>query len=658
MSKAFFPKLAIDNIKNNTKTYLPFLLATIGMVAMFYDLCAIAFDPALKSIRGGTHLGLVLSLGIVIVSIFALVFIFYTNSFLVKRRIKEFGLYNILGLEKKHISIIMFFEAIISLFVSLVGGLVTGFLLSKFMKLLLAKIIGNIAGFRFEISMHGIFFTVVLFGFIFFLTYLYTVIKVYRSKPIDLLKGSSVGEKEPKVRWVYFIFGLLSLASGYYLALTIQSPLQAFTTFFIAVILVIFGTYALFIAVSIFILKLLKKNKNFYYRIENFTSISSLMYRMKQNAVGLSNICILSTMVLVVLSTTISLYVGVDSVLKSRYPFDVVVVSMVQDEQEMLKSKESLHFVLEEVGVETLEIDEVVKTSFYLRQDGNQLIDEYTGFENNVFGGVIPLDYYNALHQTTYELEDNELLIFDKDNLFNQSELIIMGKPFSIKQEIQSFGKKGDLEVILGSTVGVVVKDVYSFASLVKQPKNVEDSHVSTKAEFHYQFNIEGSKEEKIAVVNSLNAAFDEKELDMYADGIENSRDEFNSLYGGLFFLGISLGTIFMMATVLIIYYKQIQEGFEDQKRFEIMQQVGMDHQTIKHSINKQVLIMFFLPLLLAMVHVAFAFPMTSKLLMLFGLVDKVLFVLCVMATVIVFAIIYTIVYIITSKVYYGIVKH
>ncbi|HCX62731.1 MAG TPA: cell division protein FtsX, partial [Clostridiales bacterium] len=334
MNKFFYPKLAVNNIKKNSKTYIPYMLTCIGTIMMFYNICFLVVAKDIEIVQDSGSLRQVMLLGAMVIGIFSLIFLFYTNSFLIKKRKKEFGLFNILGMEKKHISKIIFFETLITSSITLIVGILSGILLSKLIILFLFKILSFNATFGFEISPTAIFASLCLFGSINVINFIFNITQVHLSKPVELLKGGNVGEREPKTKWLLTIVGALCLGTGYYIAVVTESPLAALNLFFVAVMLVIVGTYCLFTAGSIAVLKRLRKNKKYYYKPNHFVSVSGMIYRMKQNAAGLSNICILSTMVIVMISSTISLYTGMEDILKIQYPKDIIISAYeISDEE-------------------------------------------------------------------------------------------------------------------------------------------------------------------------------------------------------------------------------------------------------------------------------------------------------------------------------------
>jgi len=656
MNKFFYLRLAVNNIRKNGQTYIPYVLTCIGTIMMFYNMCFLAVVKDIGYISDSQSLRIILRFGATVIGIFSVIFLFYTNSFLIKRRKKEFGLFNILGMEKKHIARLMFFETLFIGFISLAAGILAGILLSKLMILLLFKIIAFKVTFGFEIPISAIVATVALFCGIFLLNLIYNICQVHLSKPIELLKGGNVGEKEPKTKWIMASIGAICLGIGYYIALTTESPLTALNIFFVAVILVMIGTYCLFTAGSIAVLKMLRKNKKYYYKLQHFISVSGMIYRMKQNAVGLANICILSTAVIIVLSTTISLYVGVEEVLRTRYPKDIAVnVDNISD-----KLADKLDAAIED---QIAKAGTVKKEAISYRYMSLAAIQNGTSFtaagpDNYSYNKLtivyfIPLAEYNKMENKFLSLSNGEALLYVlKGDVYGDT---VNFKDFklSIKERLASFKVVELTPTLLYNCYYIVVDDI----NTIKQVMNSLEVNAMDELSYYYGFDVDGDSNVQINLVKSLRNAIKNIGVNGYVDGPEIERESFYSLYGGLFFLGLFLGLLFIMATVLIIYYKQIVEGYNDKERFEIMQKVGMSHSEIKRSIHSQVLTVFFLPLVAAVIHIAFAFKVITKLLLVFYLTNIPLFALCTAITILVFAIFYIIVYLMTARVYYRIVS-
>ena len=646
MNKLFYPKLAVMNIKKNSKTYFPFILTSICTIAMFYIMHAISINKALDKTSGGGALKSILAFGTVIIGIFSAIFLFYTNSFLIKRRKKEIGLYNVLGLEKKHIAKVLFLESLITSSISLGGGLIAGFILNKLMFLLLLKLLKFQVIFGFYISVPSIVQTLILFVGIFTATLLANMFQIKIAKPIELLRGTQHGEKEPKTKWIMTIIGMITLGAGYWLALSVESPLAALNMFFIAVILVMIGTYCLFTAGSIAVLKLLRKNNRFYYKTKNFISVSGMLYRMKQNAVGLANICILSTAVLVMLSTTVSLYVGLEDALRSRYPREIVIDAENITESQSKKIAEIIDNEIKESKLIMENKLDYWNTGFAAsRKEDKFFTSKESAYSSGFYMIVaIPLSDYNRLEGKDIKLADDEVILYTAGKVYGRNSITLGDKTYKVKGEIESFS--------FASDNGNEIVDTY-----VLFMNNIDNLGMKNKMTYSYGFDLQGAHEDAIALTKSLNKEFSENNLTVRIESAAANREDFLTIHGGLFFLGIFLGSLFLMATVLIIYYKQISEGYDDKERFEIMQKVGMSKAEIKKTIRSQVLMVFFLPLVTTVIHIAFAFPMISKLLTVLNLTNIPLFRLATIATALVFAVIYGIVFALTARVYYRIVE-
>lgn len=657
MSNMFYPKLAATNIKKNGKTYFPYILTCISSIAMFYILHFISVNEGLEAMSGGDSLKIILKLGTYVIGLFSVIFLFYTNSFLIKRRKKELGLYNILGMEKKHIAKVLFWESFFVTLISMVIGLLSGIAVSKLIFLVLLKILHFKVPMGFFISTKSLIITAILFGFIFVLTLLNNLRQIHLAKPVELLKGGQVGEKEPRTRWVITLIGLSSLGSGYYIAVTTEAPLAALNRFFLAVILVMIGTWALFTAGSIALLKMLRKNKSFYYKTNNFINVSGMIYRMKQNAIGLANICILSTTVLVMISTTVSLYIGMEDVLRTRYPRDISIsVKNVSKE----KSEEISSMIKEKSEKNGIDIKNIVKyrsVSLAMIQDKNYFTDDGSNLDTNnlCFLEFIPLSEYNDLENKSITLKENEVLIFTYRGEIIGDSINVLGKELKIKDRINSMTVDGIASALVANSYFIIMPDEKAIEEVYSS--SIQGAENMSELSYFFAFDTDEDADREVALTNEINNKIKELSIEGSCEGLEESRESFFSLYGGLFFLGIFLGVLFIMATVLIIYYKQISEGYDDKERFEIMKKVGMSKEEIKKSIGSQVLMVFFLPLVTAIIHIAFAFKVIVKLLSVLNLTNVTLFAFCTLGTIFVFAIFYAIVYILTSKVYYKIVS-
>lgn len=622
---------------------MPYILTCIGTMMMFYVMHAISLNDGLLNMPNSMSLQSILSMGVVVILIFSVIFLLYTNSFLIKRRKKELGLFNVLGMEKKHIAWVLFFETLFTSLISLAFGLFGGIILNKLMFVLLLRLLKFDIPLGFELDMASIEFTAQCFSLIFILTLICNLVQIWMSKPIELLKGGQVGEKEPKTKWISAIIGVLSLGIGYGIALSVETPLAAIPLFLVAVIFVMIGTYELFTAGSIVVLKLLRKNKKIYYKKHNFIAISGMMYRMKQNAKGLANICILSTAVIVMLSTTVSLYVGMEESLHTQYPQDVFLRGNDVNDEKINRINQILDDKVNEYQIKLKdEFHYKSKSMMATLKDGNYALGQNISSDSYSFG-FISIDDFNRLEQTDIQLSVDEVLIFSISGTYGKDSIMINNQVYQIKQEFDEVSFQPKQENSLFPVYLLIVNDIQIFGE--------EDVYYSVG------FNVDNTDEVSVEFVDSLNTEFRLNSIDAYVSGAASSRADFLMSYGGLFFLGIFLGTLFLMATVLIIYYKQVSEGYDDKERFEIMQRVGMSKQEIRKTIRVQILMVFFLPLIFMMIHIAFAFPIITKLLALSGLMNTQLFLAATIGTIVIFASIYALIFNLTAKTYYKIVE-
>jgi len=669
VSKLFYPKLAANTIKKNGKFYFPYILTCIGTIAMFYIMCFIKTNEGINKMPGADSLEQIMGLGTGVIAIFSAIFLFYTNSFLIKRRKKELGLYNILGMEKGHIGKILFYETLMTGAVSIITGLLLGTLFSKLILLIYAKLLSFDIPFGFSISAHGIKWSIYLFSAIFLLILLSNLFRIKLAKPIELLKGGNIGEKEPKTKLLMAILGAICLGIGYYIAITTESPLNALILFFVAVILVIIGTYLLFNAGSIALLKLLRKNKNYYYKTKHFTSISGMIYRMKQNATGLANICILSTMVLAMVTGTLSLYFGAEDALKNRYPYDIKVSRTFQGKN-IVRNKlmQSILDAVSKQGRKIIRMKDYESLTFVAHNDNGQFTGDIDYLSSNyeVFT-LITADEYTHLTGKTSNLTDNNVLAYSSKRQI-EDNFSLFGQTFTVKEHLEDIPVLSDYRSIVTNYHLIVVSSENVFTEIMNAQSEAYGNAASPTI-YEIYLDIDGEDDEKIAcaqaienvIRNNVEFASADSSIDYsYANYVQSRQaraERFYSLYGGFLFLGLFLGTLFMMATALIIYYKQISEGYDDRERFQIMQKVGMSKDEIKATIRSQVLKVFFLPIIAAAIHIAAAFKIITKLLALMNLTNVTLFFWCTVATLLVFSIIYGIVYALTAKVYYNIVE-
>ncbi len=673
---SFFPKLAIQNIKKNGKFYFPYILTCIGTIAGFYIMLSISGNDGVLSMNR-PNLESILQMGCTLVGIFSVLFLFYTNSFLMKRRTKEIGLYNVLGMEKKHIGKILFFETLFIGIFSLIVGLLIGILLDKLVLLALTNLVNLDCGFQFYISTKAIIYSFILFGIIFLAQLIYNMLRIHLSKPIELLNGGNKGEKEPKTKWILTILGVLSLGIGYYIAVTTQNPLDALSLFFLAVILVVIGTYFLFIAVTTSVLKVLKKNKKFYYKPNHFISVSGMIYRMKQNAVGLANICILSTMVLVMISGTVCLYAGIDDTVNNSCPEDIVMEYQYENNNIINTDKiyDNVIDYSKQMNTTVSDYKKYEYLSFAGKQNGSNFsldIKNHDVYNMNDVASMIFMtaDEYNNTTGNNISLKNNEIAVYSNQN--ELSETVSIGDiEFKNKTKLNDTIKELSEVYYYNQNYYIIIvkdnnvlKDLYTLQS---DYYGDNQSYYTTKI----LYNINGTEEEKIVydenIFNSdvtssgiheyLESGSDASNLSFNIEFKAQLEKELYELFSGLLFLGIFLGFLFMMAAILIIYYKQISEGYEDKERYNIMQKVGLSKREVKSSINSQVLMVFFLPIIVAVIHLSFSFPLINKMISILGFTNPNLFLTVTLITAAVFILLYSIVYILTSKIYYNIVK-
>lgn len=659
-----YTKLAITNIKNNRQFYFPYLLTGIITVAMFYIMCALESNPGIQSMPGAKNLGLILRLGIGVIGIFAVIFLFYTNSFIIKRRKKELGIYNILGMEKRHIAKILSKEAFFTAIIAIGGGLVTGVLFHKLACMLLYRMIGFNGGITFSFSKKGVMITAILFAIVYLLTYIYDLFQVQLANPIELLQSGNKGEREPKTKAIMAVLGVLCLGTGYFIAITTKNPIKALTLFFVAVILVIIGTYLLFTAGSIALLKILRRNKGYYYQTKHFTSVSGMIYRMKQNAVGLANICILSTMVLVAVSTTVSLYVGVEDIMKERYPNEINISAYYDTGA---PAEDSIAPIVEksvkESGRKIRHEEDYLELYFAAIKDQGQysLDKEKVKTAGDRVSGFVVLtreDCKKKYNEEIPELAENEVALFTIKKT-DMDTLVLENRSYHVK-EIKQFQNTEDFETIadiMDEYYYVIVNDVQDMERLWQLQKEIYQENSSSISR-QVRLDIDGDSEQKKECFENIKTALgpEQAKARILIDSRQSNLDEFYQIYGGFLFLGLFLGILFLMITVLIIFYKQISEGYDDKERFSIMEKVGMSNDEVKATIRSQVRTVFFLPILMAAIHVGMAFPMIKRLLSLFGLSNTALFAGCMAGTILVFALIYLLVFLKTSKTYYKIV--
>lgn len=671
MHKGIFSRLAKQNIRNNKSTYIPYMITCIFCIAMIYMMEFLRDCPTLdQAVRQADEVRMIVFTGEIVVEIFCIIFLIYSNSFLMKRRQKEIGLYNILGLERNHIGIVMFLETIITSIGSLAGGIAAGIIGSKLALLLLLKLLHIPSVLGFYISVKGIFTCLFMFGIVFLMILFLNLAKIHLSRPVELLRGNNTGEKEPAAKWLMALIGFICLGAGYYLAVTTESPIKAITIFLLAVILVMAGTYLLFTAGSIVILKFLRRRKSFYYRTGNFISISGMLYRMKQNAIGLASICILSTGVLLMISMTVSIYFGMNDIMLNRYPYDVDMSVTSISEDECQTAIEAFEKAIADNKVPVEKSVEEIYLDIVCSKNGDQILIKPTNTIRNS-DSVLVLSLftqaeYERLTGISANLNDGEIFAW-YPSAVQKDSVTVDETEFTVKKWLDKNPLTCGEDAVSDNAVLVVTdEDFKKFDEMrTEMYKGVSSAPAGEDLTLHLGLDITGSETDKIdfgtpvmEVVKDLKKNGGLSENSWITSGIR--QQEYESYYadnGSLLFIGIFLGSLFLMGTAMIIYYKQISEGYEDQKRFEIMQKVGLSRREVRSSVRRQILMVFFLPLLMAMLHITMAFPMIRRMLLLFGMTNTKLFIGCTAGTVLIFAVVYGLIYLMTARSYYHIVE-
>lgn len=671
MHKGIFSRLAKQNIRNNKSTYIPYIITCIFCIAMIYMMEFLRDCPTLdQAVRQADEVRMIVFTGEIVVEIFCIIFLIYSNSFLMKRRQKEIGLYNILGLERNHIGIVMFLETIITSIGSLAGGIAAGIIGSKLALLLLLKLLHIPSVLGFYISVKGIFTCLFMFGIIFLMILFLNLAKIHLSRPVELLRGNNTGEKEPVAKWLMALIGFICLGAGYYLAVTTESPIKAITIFLLAVILVMAGTYLLFTAGSIVILKFLRRRKSFYYRTGNFISISGMLYRMKQNAIGLASICILSTGVLLMIAMTVSIYFGMNDIMLNRYPYDVDMSVTSISEEECQTAIEAFEKAIADNKVPVEKSVEEIYLDIVCSKNGDQILIKPANTIRNsdsvLVLSLLDQAEYERLTGISANLNDGEIFAW-YPSAVQKDSVTVDETEFTVKKWLDKNPLTCGEDAVSDNAVLVVTdEDFKKFDEMrTEMYKGVSSAPAGEDLTLHLGLDITGSETDKIdfgtpvmEVVKDLKKNGGLSENSWITSGIR--QQEYESYYadnGSLLFIGIFLGSLFLMGTAMIIYYKQISEGYEDQKRFEIMQKVGLSRREVRSSVRRQILMVFFLPLLMAMLHIAMAFPMIRRMLLLFGMTNTKLFIGCTAGTVLIFAVVYGLIYLMTARSYYHIVE-
>lgn len=684
MKHGFYSRIAMENIQKNRRLYIPRILAEAGLLGCFYILLTLAMDSRLSDALGGAYLSMFMTMGAVIIGLLSFILILYVNSFLMKRRKGEYGLYNVLGMEKRHVIHVLFFESFFTSLLSVLLGLCFGMLFYKLSSLLICRLLrGDIVAGFYYLSAPTLPISAMIFFALDLFAFLVNSVTIRRLKPVELMAGAHTGEREPRVKWALLILGLLTLGTGYFIALTTKSPLQAILLFFAAVILVIIGTYCLFVTGTTFVLKCLKRNKGYYYNCRHMPAVAGLLFRMKQNAVGLASIAILATGVLVMISTTVSLYSGVQDTVNTNYPQELYLSANQTKDDTVTpvpssRLTEIVESTAEEYGlqIEHIEAEKMLTVSYLTRGDALLTKTEVTGgwSPEELTGAIfITENTYTQLKGQTYFTTDARHLNLGKDeiafcrimstvrNLGEAPEtLTIHGKEYRVKEMISYFPVSINMGTLV-DVVGIVVADEDALEEIYLAQKAAYGEYAS---EYVDRIGVSFADEEAVStvgtsfsrtVIDKFRASYPgvlSFSLDTKWDALHNVLD----MYGTFLFLGILLGLVCLFSTILIIYYKQISEGYEDRERFQIMEKIGMEAQEVKKTIGSQMALQFFLPLATAAVHTAAAFPILLKLLKILMLTNTQLFVSCTLITLTVFALVYTAVYLLTARTYYKIV--
>ena len=688
MNKGFYLKMAWGNIRKNRNIYLPYLLAASVMTALFYIQGSLCDMVDISGMKGKRMMSSLLGISTPITGIFSLVILFYVNSFVMKQRKKEFGLYNVLGMEKRHLVRLMSVEILLVAVFSLVFGISGGALFSQLFFLIFYKMIRMEADLTMVIPRGAVIETLTLFGILFCLVLLYDIVAVIRTRPVELLKSESQGEREPKVHGLAALIGVAALTGGYVIAQKVESPMEAMLWFFAAALLVIIGTYGLFMAGSIALLKWMKKRECFYYRPSSFISVSGMLYRMKQNAAGLAGICILSTMVMVTIGASLCIFSGVGEGVREEYPREYFLQMHYSEDlkpetyQDTTSDvKKLVEAQMEENGSRVENMLSYTRCNMVYRKgkDGYEAemgdLADTNDYENLVYVQYLLREDYEANTGKKTEIPDDVAAFYESEEGLIPGETLLFGD-YSIK------GKRLEepVETAVASWYSGIKKRVQVLLPGIEEMeklteslgKNFETYYGLEEGEgpgamyflgWNWYFDISGKQEPAEEFLEKLRSSWETEKASewAYISTFQNRTEEEEYLfqeYGTILFIGFFLGMIFLLATVLIIYYKQVTEGYDDRKRFVIMQDIGLSQAEVKKTIRTQVLLVFFLPLGAAGLHMAMAFKVLVKMMALFSAYNIKLFSLCIGLTVAVFALVYFLVYTITARIYYKIVSN
>ena len=673
MKTGLFTRLAVDGIRKNKKLYVPYILSGIGMVMMMYIMQSLAVSELIENLKGSSEIALFFSLGRYVIMLFSFIFLFYTNSFLTKNRNKEFGLYLILGMNKKGLYRLISAESAIVAGLSLAGGLVSGIIFSKFAELGLINFIHGEIDYTFRIPPVAVLYTVEIFAVIYLILYLKSILSIRKKDPLDLMSSERQGEKPPKANYVTAIIGVILLAAAYYVSVTTKSPLSAMFLFLFAVIAVIIATYLLFISGSVAVCRLLQKNKSYFYRKNHFISVSTMTYRMRRNGAGLASICILSTMVLVMLCSSASMYFGAEDSLQKRFPLNNeltvnvnTITNTSPEKVEMMKNV--MYDTFKEYECQPSNITYYTMASITGVITGNEfeLDINSASFNPLTYDKVTELHFltqsdYNRITGSDVILGKNEIMIKPLRCEYNEDVLNIDDVKLKVKGTLKDFPEISNANVNLIPSVMIVIRDFEELSSLEKLTDFSGDKMLASVFYFGYDLADEENSVElsklQLDKMLSIDFLYNENGYNYSRNCLAEQRDDFYVTFGGIFFLGIILSLLFIFAAAMIIYYKQITEGYEDCGNYAILRKVGMLKKEIKAGINSQLLTVFFAPLLTAGIHLAFAFIPIWKILQLFNITNLPLVIIATLISFVIFGLIYGIIYKLTATAYYNIVS-
>ena len=656
------PRMAVKGVVQNGTVYYPYLMAGVFSSFTYFIFSSILCNDLVETLPHSAYAWMILMIGKGLLGIILIPFLFYANSFLIKRRTREFGLYSILGLEKRHIGVLLFCETVLIYLTVIAGGIVLGTVLSKLLFLLLLKLSNLPVEAEFIFTWQAFAETILFFGFTFVINLVYGLIQVGKAKPVELLSGSRKGEKEPKLVWLYAVLGVFVLGAGYAISIRSQLDGMIFMNFFLAVFLVVAGTYLLFTSGSVLVLRILKKNKKFYYQKENFITVSGMLYRMKKNAAGLANICIFSTMVVITLVCTVALYGGLEQITHHNYPYDVML-DFASGNLTREQIEEEAGEIMSRHGKQAVRLDIFDIRSFSCRMDGNRVGRPGNDYWDNDTIYLLTLEDYNRMERQNQTLLEEQVLFYSDSEDMGYDTLDFLGIPLEIKEEPEElfpYPKAGRSS--FGQVYVMVVKDKEAFdryAGVYAKANGVTDMEGFLGSVYQKAgILLEGEDAAKQETVEDLILWCKEQQgfYASYKDGLEG-RSILRTMYGGLLFIGILFGIVFFMCLLLIMYYKQISEGYEDRGSFEIMQKVGMSDHEIKRTIHKQILLVFFLPLTGSVLHTIAGMFMVNNLMAALQMFDSGLIVTCTAAVLLVFVAVYCISYLRTAKTYYKIVR-